>query len=290
MTDLRPASCPISGGREARRVFVYDAPPAIETRFPRAPDEPYYREVWQFERSGHFVSRHTMKIAASYSGDYVNATYRDLAGIEAAFSRIVKLPAEKSDNQGRVRRVGAFASQFLAGKNGATMLDVGAGLGVFPYAASQAGWKCTALDPDKRAAEYISRKLGIAAVCEDFMKVGDIGRFDAITFNKVLEHVEDPIAMLARASQFLAPGGFVYVEVPDGEMAATEGKEREEFTIDHPHVFSFVSVAMLAERAGFVPLLVERLREPSTKFTLRMFCAPAVHAASRSAAIDAARN
>jgi hypothetical protein len=80
--------------------------------------------------------------------------------------------------------------------------------------------------------------------------------------------------MLHRALQFVESGGFVYVELPDGEMAATAGPDREEFFVEHLHVFSFVSIVMLAERAGFRPIAVERLQEPSTKFTLRALLAP----------------
>ena len=98
-----------------------------------------------------------------------------------------------------------------------------------------------------------------------------LGQFDVITFNKVLEHVEDPVTMLARATRHLNPKGFVYVEVPDGEAASVEGSEREEFFIEHHHVFSPASMAMTAERAGFRVEALERLREPSTKFTIRTF-------------------
>ena len=51
----------------------------------------------------------------------------------------------------------------------------------------------------------------------------------------------------------------------------------EEFFVEHLHVFSFVSIAMLADRVGFQPIKVERLQEPSTKFTLRAFLARAAN-------------
>jgi hypothetical protein len=94
-----------------------------------------------------------------------------------------------------------------------------------------------------------------------------------VTFNKVLEHVEDPVALLAKAAELLEPQGFVYAEVPDGEAAAVEGPGREEFFIEHHHVFSPASLALTAARAGLSALAIERLREPSTKFTLRAFLA-----------------
>ena len=116
---------------------------------------------------------------------------------------------------------------------------------------------------------------GVRAVCGDFMDGHDFGRFDLVTFNKVLEHVADPVAMLTAATTYLKPGGFVYLEVPDGEGAVRAGWGREEFFIDHPHIFSAASVALMARQAGFSISETERLREPSGKYTLRAFLAPA---------------
>ena len=103
------------------------------------------------------------------------------------------------------------------------------------------------------------------------MQVAPSFQYEAITFNKVLEHVADPVAMLAKSKDLLTDGGFVYVELPDGEEAAKDGSEREEFAIDHIHIFSLDSTVLLARKAGFEVMSVERLQEPSTKYTLRAF-------------------
>jgi len=84
------------------------------------------------------------------------------------------------------------------------------------------------------------------------------------------------VAMLAKASAHVKPGGFVYVEVPDGEAAVIDGPGREEFFIDHWHVFSVASLALLVAQAGFAVRVLERLREPSGKYTLRAFMVPSV--------------
>ena len=137
------------------------------------------------------------------------------------------------------------------------MLDVGSGLAVFPARMKEAGWTCTALDPDPRAVEHARTVVGVEAVRADFMEADDLGRFDLVTLNKVLEHVPDPAAMLGRTREFLAEGGVVYVELPDGEAAAADpdGPDREEFFIEHLHVFSMSSMSLLADRAGLVTLL-----------------------------------
>jgi 2-polyprenyl-3-methyl-5-hydroxy-6-metoxy-1,4-benzoquinol methylase len=270
----KAATC-ICGGTQFTSVFHYDSPPAGEVRFQFSSGSDYRREVLRCEVCGHFVSRHQMNGNVRYTGDYVNATYGDDGGLRRTFERIIALAPEKSDNVGRVRRILEFAAAHRSGSAAAgrapSVLDVGSGLCVFLHRMKTAGWECTALDPDPRAVAHAQSIVGVRALCADFMEVNALGRFDLVTFNKVLEHVVAPTAMLAKACACVAPSGFVYVEVPDGEAAVVEGPEREEFFIDHLHVFSAASLALLATQAGFTVRALERLREPSSKFTLRAF-------------------
>jgi SAM-dependent methyltransferase len=210
-----------------------------------------------------------MNIEHLYEGGYVDATYGELLG--QAYERILALPPERSDNAGRVARVLSFAAQHFGGRT-ATILDVGSGLCVFLARMKEAGWRGTAIDPDPRAVAHARNVVGVDAVESDYLAVDGLGRFDVVAFNKVLEHVPDPVTMLARAARrHLASGGFVYVEVPDGPAAAAAGFGREEFFIEHHHAFSVASLAQLAGRAGLSPSRIERLHEPSTKYTLVAF-------------------
>jgi SAM-dependent methyltransferase len=260
-------------------MFVYDAPPPGETLFRLGHSGAYRREVRTCRLCGHFVSVHDMGLGNLYEGGYVDATY-GAERLRERFDRIVSLPEGQSDNRGRVESIVGFAAAHLhtprAQGRPPDLLDVGSGLGVFPYEMRRAGWRCLALDPDVRAVEHCRAAAGVSAVCGDFSSVEPalVGSFDVLTFNKVLEHSVDPASMLARAALFLRPGGFVYIELPDGQAAAVEGPGREEFFIEHLHVFSPASLAMLASRAGLSPLTTERLREPSGKLTLRAFLVP----------------
>lgn len=254
-----PLRCPCEG-RFLDRAFIYDAPPEGETQF----DLPgrYHREVRRCRVCDHFVSEHSL--GDIYGRTYVDSTYG--GQMRESYERIMALPEERSDNAGRVRRVLEFA-----GPEPRSVLDVGSGLCVFLARLKEAGWRGTALDPDPRAASHAREVVGVEAVCGDYMELDELGRFDLVTFNKVLEHVADPVAMLARSTANLAAGGFVYVEVPDGPAAAEEGPGREEFFVEHLHVFSPASLALAAGRAGLATLRVERFREPSSKFTLCAF-------------------
>lgn len=255
-------------------VFDYHMPPAGEVRFEFSTNG-YRRKVVRCRSCGHFLSVHDMDMAGLYGGQYVDATYRE--GLQRAYERVMALAPAQSDNAGRVARIVGFARKRWpeAGPGKLSVLDVGSGLCVFlGRLMRETGWRCMALDPDARAAQHARETAGVEATCADFMRADALGTFDIVTFNKVLEHVEDPVAMLGRALRHLAPGGFVYVELPDGEAAQVEGPGREEFFIDHHHVFSAKSTRTLIGRAGFATTDVERLREPSSKFTLRAFAVP----------------
>lgn len=250
--------------------FCYDAPPAGETRF-ELHGTPYRRAYVRCAVCAHWYSQNDMDLRGLYAGAYVDSTYGER--LRDAFERIAALPPHKSDNAGRAERVLAYAEQRMPENRAPCLLDVGSGLSVFPHRMKQAGWRCTALDPDPRAAAHAREVVGIEAFAADFMTLAEerLGRYDVITFNKVLEHLFDPVAMLQKARRILNAGGFIYLEVPDAEAAAAEGPGREEFFIEHHHVFSAGSVDMMARRAGLVAGTVERVREPSSKYTLRAF-------------------
>jgi SAM-dependent methyltransferase len=261
------SGCPICGSRDLATAFSYTERPPGETDF-GLPPESYRREYRRCACCRHLVSVHELDLSALYAGEYVDATYTG-NGIAASYERIMSLSAERSDNVQRVARI----REVLGEGGGRRVLDVGSGLAVFSARMKEVGWACTALDPDPRAVEHARKRVGVEAVCADFMTAEGLGEFELITLNKVLEHVPDPVTMLARTCELLALEGAVYVELPDGEAAANDpdGPAREEFFIEHLHVFSMSSMSLLADRAGLLTVHAERLREPSGKYTLFAF-------------------
>lgn len=261
--------CPCCSSASFAEGFRYEAPPAGETAFGIAPGE-YRREYGVCATCGHWLARTAIDLDALYAGAYVDATY-EAQDLETTYKRIMSLPPEQSDNAQRVSRV----KEFWEGRDAPrTLLDVGSGLGVFPARMKETGWACTALDPDERAARFATEQIGVRGVCADFFEATGLGAFQLVTLNKVVEHVRDPVQMLARTLAFLEEGGTVYIEVPDGERAAMDpdGPNREEFFIEHLHAFSMSSLSLLVDAAGLDLIRAERLREPSGKYTLYGFC------------------
>ena len=230
------------------------------------------------ETCGHFVNLFPMSLEHLYSYDYVQATYGGEEGIVPAFGRIMALLPEESDNFGRVWAIHQFwrdhKDKVSAGWGQGKLLDIGTGLAVFPAKMVELGWRdITAIDVDGRLIAHAVEYVGVRGVVKDWVYSGDeIGRqFDLITMNQVVEHFDMPVSFLAKAREHLKPGGVVYLEVPDGEVAFNFGAEREEFFLDHRCAFSMASFCLLADKAGFRVEMAERVKQPSGKFTIRGF-------------------
>ncbi|WP_353427851.1 class I SAM-dependent methyltransferase [Polynucleobacter sp. MWH-UH19D] len=265
--------CPMCSQEGIQKKFSYDAPQDVEKNFPIANQGSYWREMYCCKNCGHFLESFDGNQNKLYSEEYVSSTYQDLIGIKKAFDRINNLSPSESDNIGRVKYIDEFCKEYWK-SNASTsinLLDVGAGLGVFPFQMKKIGWECTAIDMDDRLVEHHRGVVGIKSFCGDLRQNSSLGLYNLITFNKVLEHIDNPVEVLAYAGQLLSDNGLIYVELPDGEAAANEGKNREEFFIGHIHVFSFSSFALLVQKSGYQLICCERIREPSTKYTLRGF-------------------
>jgi len=249
--------------------FAYDQPPAGETSFDLK-GQTYRRRFDRCTLCGHWFARHDLDLSRLYEQEYVEATYGSPEGLRQKFEAIMALPPEKSDNRGRVARVrGYMRLRGIDESAGPRLLDVGAGLGVFPAAMQANGWQATALEPDARTVRHLREVAGVQAVAQalgDYLRTAP-ALFELITFNKVLEHVPNPVDLLANARALLLHHGCVYVEVPD-VAAEAGGPGREEFFIEHLHIFSPASLAVTVACAGFRLLMLERAIEPSGKYTL----------------------
>ena len=140
-------------------------------------------------------------------------------------------------------------------------LDLGAGSGEFTFLARTLGAEVAAVEPNEAYAAYCRTKLDLdirTARLEDC----DFhpGQFDLIRLSHVLEHMRDPVASLTTLRNWLAPGGILYIEVPDIERDARNKMRGRLFHYGHIYNFNPFTLRQTALRAGLVELRQTRDR------------------------------
>ncbi|MGH7165392.1 MAG: class I SAM-dependent methyltransferase [Nitrospiraceae bacterium] len=100
------------------------------------------------------------------------------------------------------------------------LLDIGCGDGRFLALCREAGWTCYGVELSREASEQAARR-GITMLPNDWLNLSPspkeaADRYDAITLINVLETVPDPVAVLRRVRQTLAPDGLVLIRVSNG--------------------------------------------------------------------------
>jgi 2-polyprenyl-3-methyl-5-hydroxy-6-metoxy-1,4-benzoquinol methylase len=129
------------------------------------------------------------------------------------------------------------------------ILDVGSGGGEFAYLLKTLGHDVQGVEPNKGYAGYAATQYGLATT-RGF--IGDVplpeGGFDLITIWHVLEHTEDPGAVLRQLRSALRPGGTLVVEVPNVE--ATCQSPRSSFHEAHLYTFNAATLDHLGAKSG----------------------------------------
>jgi 2-polyprenyl-3-methyl-5-hydroxy-6-metoxy-1,4-benzoquinol methylase len=245
--------------------------PAGETDF-QIPVGQYQRAIYQCQNCSVYFSVHRHLTSGFYEGSYNAATYQH--SLREKYMKIRNLSFERSDNKQRVRRLTNFYDERGISYSKVHVLDVGSGLCVFGGELKDLGFTCSVIDPDPLAAQHAIENAHInGAHTGTLADFATEFCFDLISFNKVLEHVPDPVVTLQQAIPFLSNDGVVYIEVPDGEHALQNGAviDREEFYIEHFTVFTAHSLKHLTETAGLRPIKYAAIHEPSDKYTLYGF-------------------
>jgi len=259
-------SCKICDGKLFLK-FFFNKKPRGETNF-YINKNIYYRETYQCSNCKHFYSFHKINLKNIYKNKYIKDTYGN--SIEKKFLKIINLKYKESDNKKRCRRIINFLNFHFVNKKNINILDIGSGLGVFPYIMKTKCFDITALDPDTQCCQLM-KKYKIKNINLEF-KMGALSRkFNLITLNKVLEHFKNPKILIKNIRSNLKKNHLIYIEVPDGEKASKVNKNREEFFIEHWHCFSKKSLKIFLDTIGLEILKIDSIQEPSSKYTLFAF-------------------
>lgn len=227
--------CPLCEGRQLRRVFevqtwaAYGIEKCRDCGFVFAAPRPSPEELDRFYTSTYFAKDHELNLG------YAN--YRSVAEENAR-----RMWHEFKDILGEqkvaLRRV----------------LDVGCATGGFLAEAKTEGWDCVGVEFSEFAIEVAQKEFGLQVLKGDVFHP-DLAEnsFGLVTMWHVLEHVLDPLATLVQAKKLLAPGGLLFIELPNWSSVGRRARGVRWSQLkppEHINFFTPTTLAWVAEKAG----------------------------------------
>ena len=100
--------------------------------------------------------------------------------------------------------------------HGTSILDIGCGVGQFTPMFLEKFKRVVGLDMSDtflKVARKANNKIEYIVDCGETFKLDE--KFDTISMNMLLEHVDDPIALLKNCKRHLARGGRILIQVPN---------------------------------------------------------------------------
>ncbi len=129
------------------------------------------------------------------------------------------------------------------------VLDFGCGYGNFLAVCASFGFEAYGVDRSSARRDH-----GVVKILAEIEDAAPAGPFHALTLFEVLEHLDEPMAVLKKLAALLVPGGVLILETPNCE--GVEGIETmRDYRLIHPleHINAFTYKTMLAfgKRLGF---------------------------------------
>lgn len=150
------------------------------------------------------------------------------------------------------------------------LLEVGCGLGDFLVLARQADARVLGLELEGPYADFAEKEHRLSIARGRIEDLDTEARFDVIALFHVVEHLEDPVGVLAALRPRLASGGRLFIEVPNF-MGPWRIPFTEFLRLEHLYNFSPDTLRRVLARAGF-----RVTSEDHDPFLLRVVAEPAM--------------
>jgi SAM-dependent methyltransferase len=145
-----------------------------------------------------------------------------------------------------------------------TLLELGSGRGFFLDAARRHGFEPLGVEPSPDLAGRAVEEFAVE-VKQGFLDEADLSgrRFASVCMFHVLEHVEEPVALLGQLAEQLVEPGLIVLEVPN--IASAMARRRAEgwgaVQPDNLHITQFTpsTLRSAVERAGFETVAIDTI-------------------------------
>jgi SAM-dependent methyltransferase len=151
------------------------------------------------------------------------------------------------------------------------LLDLGCWVGFLLDEARERGWATVGVEPSAFASAFARERLGLDVRPGDLFTASlEPGSFDAVVLGDVIEHLPDPGKALDRIASLTAPGGVLYLALPDAgsRIARLLGARWWSVIPTHVQYFTRASLARLLTSHGWE--LLELTTAPKA-FTIRYY-------------------
>lgn len=234
-------NCLICNHTKFEPVFSYNKPDMYESWMQLSE----VRREWQkckvcgFHRS---VRNYSLKkFQKIYVDGYRDNEFRGKT-IKEAFDAILAIDKDKSENFQRFK----WFIQNITNKSHGKALDIGSGLGVWPYVLKKANYDVECIELNQESCSFITNELGIPC----YTKPKEGNKYDIISCVHVLEHIEDARDFVSSLIALLNPGGEIFFEVPDAVEFNYLDKDNNEFSSDHVWFFDLSALYRFLDSCG----------------------------------------
>jgi SAM-dependent methyltransferase len=188
-----------------------------------------------------------------------------------AYDRLISAGGQNSPHRWRARKA-ALTPQ----KRSGALLDLGCSSGSFLESLKDEGWKLHGIEMSTDCAKIAHAKSGALVFVGDILEAPFRREsFDVITCFDVLEHLYEPLRVMAKVGEWLKPGGIFYVLVPNVNSAEARVFGSYWHGLELPrHLFHYspASLKFLAESVGLREVSLETRRNPAVGTSLRYVC------------------
>ena len=187
------------------------------------------------------------------------------------FKKVISL--NNSDNKSRCNRIKKFLNNQKLLRKKINLLDIGTGLGVFPYEIKKNFLKnkiqkIDLVETDPLAIKHLKKVLNKNVI--DLKKCKK--DYDLITLNKVLEHIIDPIKFLKFIDkEIMKEGSILYIEVPCLSNLTYKKKSDNSLGFLHHNLYNEKGLFLIAKLFDYEVLEYKRINESSGKISQYVF-------------------
>lgn len=286
--------CPLCKEHNYEGVFHWDNPDKYE-RAIGVSEENYSRDLFSCRNCGSlFQTGGCGRIEDVYSSEYRSEDFRGESQ-DSLFDRIAALPRIESENLARLDMLETEFGALVNLEAPLRMLDIGSGLGIFPWAvaAKFPHLRIRTVDPDQSSCDLLLDKV-TQTVGQHHMecraesyRAGLFNKFNLVTALHVIEHMRDPDEFIAEVVKDMLDDALFYIEAPDAlSVHVVDDKDHDKYNSCHYFLPSAQGLCVLLRRHGLESVVLRRVRTVRKMVNLACIAAsPAYAAGARSAVL-----